>query len=75
MWTPIGQREMLLLRDQHYDNLESQVVNEELGEPHPDGTKYFKHRFMVWKFKNSSEALVAVLTKDNINYFYKWEKE
>ena len=75
MWTPIGTRETLLIRDKNYDNLESNVVSEELGEPFPDGTKYFKYRYMVWKFKDSGAPCLAVMTMDNRNYFYKWEED
>ena len=75
MWVPISQERVLLLRDTHYDELVSIVVTEELGPALEDGTKYFKYRYMVWKFKVSGLPCLAVMTVDNRNYFYKWEDE
>jgi hypothetical protein len=73
MWISTFQARVLALRDLHYDNLQAHLIEEEF-DTCPDGTKFFKHRIMEWRFIHNNKPLLRVETKNNINYWYEWEE-
>jgi len=74
MWVSISQEKVLALRDHFYDAIEP-ITLVEVFTSAPDNTKYFQHRIMEWRFKDTGRPLLRVETNNNINHWYEWEDD